>query len=265
MHPSQTKAGREQRFVFDEVAELYARARPAYPLDLIEDIVREAELTPGARILELGSGPGNASVQFSGRGYRLLCLEPGQRLADVARRRLAADGNAQIAVTTFEDWPVESGAFDLVFAAQSFHWLDPAVRFPKAALALKSGGTLAVFANQPLPGTTPVDTRIQQAYAEHAPEIHSRWVGHSTRDDFLELFAAATDFGTAQSREYAWRAAYDSAGYTDLLSTHSDHRLLAADRRASLLKAISAAIDGNGGRLVVDYIAVLCWAQRARR
>ena len=211
MHPSESKAGREQRFVFDEVAELYARARPTYPLELIEDIVRESELTPGARILELGSGPGNASVQFSGRGYRLLCLEPGQRLAELARRRLAADDNAQIAVTTFEDWPVEPEAFDLVFAAQSFHWLDPAVRFAKAALALKSGGTLAVFANQPLPGTTPVDSGIQQAYAEHAPEIHSRWVGHNAREHFLGLFAAATDFRTAQCREYGWRASYDSA------------------------------------------------------
>ena len=263
MHPSETKAGREQRFVFDEVAELYARARPTYPLDLIDDIVRESELIPGARILEIGSGPGNASVLFSGRGYRLLCLEPGQRLAEVARRRLAADANAQVAVTTFENWPVESGAFDLVFAAQSFHWLDPSVRFPKAAMALTSGGTLAVFANQPLPGTTPVDTGIQQAYAEHAPEIHARWVGHNTRDDFLELFAGATDFATAQCREYAWRAAYSSAEYTALLSTHSDHRLLAADRRSNLLDAISAAIDASGDRFIVDYIAVLCWARRA--
>ncbi len=263
MHPSESKAGREQRFVFDEVAELYARARPAYPLELIEDIVRESDLTPAARILELGSGPGNASVPFAGRGYRLLCLEPGPRLAEVARRRLASDGNAQVVVTTFEDWSVEPDPFDLVFAAQSFHWLDPAVRFPKAAQALKAGGTLAVFANQPLQGTRPVDVRIQQAYAEHAPEIHSRWAGHNARDHFLELFAAAPDFGTAQCREYPWRGDYATAEYLDLLRTHSDHRLLAADRFSNLLNSISAAIDGNGGRLVVDYIAVLCWARRA--
>jgi SAM-dependent methyltransferase len=262
MHPSESRAGREQRFVFDEVAELYARARPSYPLELIEDIVRESALTPGARILELGSGPGNASVQFSGRGYRLLCLEPGQRLAEVARRRLAADRDAQVDVTTFEDWTVEPGAFDLVFAAQSFHWLDPAVRFPKASLALKSGGTLAVFANQLLPGTTSVDTGIQQAYAEHAPEIHSRWLGRNARDLFLELFAAATDFGTAHSRDYAWRADYATAEYLDLLRTHSDHRLLDADRLSKLLNAVSDAIDANGGRLSVNYAAVLCWARR---
>ena len=262
MHPSESKAGREQRFVFDEVAELYARARPTYPLELIEDIVREAGLPPGARILELGSGPGNASVLFAGRGYRLLCLEPGPRLADVVRSRLASDRDAQVVVTTFEDWPVEPDAFHLVFAAQSFHWLDPAVRFSKAALALKSGGTLAVFANQPLPATAPVDTEIQQAYAEHAPEIHARWLGQTARDLFLGLFAAATDFGTAQCREYAWRADYATAEYLDLLRTHSDHRLLGADRLSKLLNAVSDAIDANAGRLIVNYAAVLCWARR---
>jgi SAM-dependent methyltransferase len=263
VHPSESKAGREQRFVFDEVAELYARARPTYPLALVEDILRESNLDAGARILEIGCGPGNASVLFSGRGYRLLSLEPGQRLAEVARRRLAEDGNAQVAVTTFEDWPVEPGAFDLVFAAQSFHWIDPEVRFSKAARALKPGGTLAVFANQPLPGPGTVDTRIQQAYAEHAPELYSRWIGHNAREHFLELFTGATAFATPQCREYKWRTEYGSAEYLDLLRTHSDHRLLPADRLSPLLNDIKAAIDGNGGRLVVDYVAVLCWARQA--
>ena len=260
MHPSESKAGREQRFIFDEVAELYARVRPTYPLEMIEDIIRESNLGSGGRILEIGCGPGNASVLFSGRGYRLLCLEPGQRLADVARRRLSADANAQVVVTTFENWPVEPDAFDLVFAAQSFHWIDPEVRFSKAARALRPGGTLAIFANQPLRGPGLVDARIQQAYADHAPEIYSRWIGHNAREHFLGLFAGAPEFRAPQVGEYSWRAEYGSHEYLDLLRTHSDHRLLPTARLSNLLKAISDAIDQNGGRLVVDYVAVLCRA-----
>ena len=205
VHPSESSAGREQRFVFDEVAELYARVRPTYPAALVDDVIRESGLQPGGRILELGSGPGNASVLFSGRGYHLLSVEPGARLADVARRRLAADSNARVEVTTFEAWPVEPDAFDLVYAAQSFHWMDPAVRFSKTARALKPNGTLAIFANRPLHGTSRVDGQIREAYAAHAPAIDARWIGHNTRDHFLELFAAASEFRAAQWREYAWR------------------------------------------------------------
>lgn len=104
---------REQRFVFDEVAQLYAQTRPTYPADLIEDLIRAADLQPRARVLELGAGPGTASVLFAGRGYALLCLEPGARLASVAMQRLAADPAARVEVATFEDWSVGSDQFGL--------------------------------------------------------------------------------------------------------------------------------------------------------
>jgi SAM-dependent methyltransferase len=263
VHPSESSAGREQRFVFDEVAELYARARPTYPAALVDDIIRESGLQPGGRILELGSGPGNGSVLFSGRGYHLLSLEPGARLAEVARRRLAEDNNAKVLVTTFEAWPIERDAFDLVFAAQSFHWMDPALRFSKTAQALKPHGTLAVFANRPLLGTSPADALIRQAYAAHAPAIDTRWIGHNTRDHFLELFDAAPEFLPAGWREYAWRAEYTSTEYLNLLQTQSAHRLLPTGQLTILLDAIGEAIDTNGGRLAVEYVAVLCWAHRA--
>ncbi len=256
---------REPRFVFDEAAELYRQARPTYPLELIEDLIRESRLRPGARILELGAGPGTASVLFAGRGYRLLCLEPGARLAEIAMRRLASDANVRVAVTTFEEWTVEPEPFDLLFAAQSFHWIDPRVRFSKAARALAPEGTLAIFANRPLRGTSPVHLRIQQAYAEHAPELVSRGIDTNTPENFLKLFAAAPDFRAAQCREYAWRGEYEAAQYLDLLGTHADHRLLPADRLRSVLGAIRDAVEANGGRLGVDYVSVLCWARRAKR
>lgn len=251
---------REQRFVFDEVAALYARVRPSYPSALIEDVISECALRPGARILELGAGPGNASVLFAGRGFELTCLEPGARLAEVARQRLSSDARASVQVTTFEDWVLEPEAFDLVFAAQSFHWIDPAIRFAKAARALRPGGNLAVFANRPLPGSTSVHARIQEAYAEHMPHFAARVFDKPERGDLLRLFSAATEFGQAQMREYAWRAEYDAARYLDLMRTQSDHRLLPADRLDRLLEQIRSAIEAAGGHFGVDYVAALCWA-----
>jgi SAM-dependent methyltransferase len=253
---------RELRFAFDEAAELYRQVRPTYPLELIEDLIRESRLRPGARILEIGAGPGTASVLFAGRGYRLLCLEPGARLAEIAKRRLASDADVRVAVTTFEEWPIEPEPCDLLFAAQSFHWIDPGIRFSKAARALGPGGTLAIFANRPLRGASPAHLRIQQAYARHAPELMSRGIETNTPENFLKLFAAAPDFGQAQCREYEWREEYDGARYLALLRTHSDHRLLPADRLRGLLGSIREAIEASGGRLGVDYVSVLCWARR---
>lgn len=261
MDASKLRGGREQRFVFDEVAELYARVRPAYPIDLIEDLIRAADLKPGARVLELGAGPGTASVLFAGRGYDLLCLEPGVELAELARQRLASDPTAHVDVTTFEDWPVQGARFELVFAAQSFHWIDPAVRFSKTAQALRPGGVLAIFANRPLRGATSTDFQIQEAYAKHAPELASRGVDTNTCENFQGMFAAAAEYGEATCREYRWQEAYDAARYSDLMRTHSDHRLLPVDRLERLLDDIGEAIRANGGQIEIGYVTVLCYAR----
>src|SRR4029450_804296 len=45
---------------------------------------------------------------------------------------------------SFEAWPVQRQAFDLVLAAQAFHWIAPEYGCAKAADALKPGGALAI-------------------------------------------------------------------------------------------------------------------------
>ncbi len=46
----------EQRFTFNQVANLYRAARPDYPEALIEDVVSYADLKQNDKILEVGCG-----------------------------------------------------------------------------------------------------------------------------------------------------------------------------------------------------------------
>src|SRR6267143_6546045 len=50
------------RATFDEAAELYDRARPGYPPELFDDLANLGGLHPGARVLEIGSGTGKATL-----------------------------------------------------------------------------------------------------------------------------------------------------------------------------------------------------------
>src|SRR3954463_1654193 len=134
-----------RRQSFDARATLYDAARPSYP----EALARELLATAGRRVLEIGAGPGKATAVFARQGASIVALEPGLRLADVLRRNVAGY-DVTIENTTFEAWPI-ARPFDLVIAAQSIHWVDPSVRYPKAAEVLAPGGVLAVIRNERRP------------------------------------------------------------------------------------------------------------------
>jgi SAM-dependent methyltransferase len=253
---------RVQSLVFDEVAELYARARPSYPAEFVADVIAAAALRPGSRVLEIGAGPGNASVLVAGRGFDLVCLEPGAALAAVARRRLAHDRNAAVETTTFEAWPEQPRSFDLVFAAQSIHWVDPAARLAKPARVLKPGGVLALIANVPTHDASPAHAEIDAAYEAHAPgTTNPRW--RASGFAFDDLFAAERGFQPAETRRYRWHQRYSTEQYLDLLQTYSDTRMLPPERYAALLGAIETAIDRHGGELEIEYTTTLTWARVA--
>ena len=136
------------RATFDGAALLYDEVRPGYPEELFDDVVSLSGVPKEGRILEIGCGTGQATVPLARRGYSILCVELGENLAAVAWRNLASYPRAEVLTADFEDVPLPEGAFDLAISATAFHWLDPAVAYPKVARALRPGGALALFWNE---------------------------------------------------------------------------------------------------------------------
>jgi SAM-dependent methyltransferase len=114
--------GRELRGIFDEAAELYDRMRPGYPAKLFEDLAEATGLGPGARVLEIGCGTGQATVALAERGYEIVAVELGASLAEVARRNLARFGSVDVVNAAFEAWPLPAEPFDVVFCATAFRF-----------------------------------------------------------------------------------------------------------------------------------------------
>lgn len=136
-----------RRRSFNRIAELYDEARPTYPEQLIEDALRLSAIPPAGRILEIGPGTGQATLPFARRGYSMLCLELGERLAKILTRKTRSYAKVEVRNTAFENWPVEPGAFDMVLSATAFHWIPARIGFSRAADALKPGGSLALIWN----------------------------------------------------------------------------------------------------------------------
>ena len=124
---------REQRLVFGEVADVYDRARPAYPESLVDAVIASARLVAGDPVLESGCGTGKATVPFARRALTMTALEPDPAMASIAQRNCAGL-DVSVEITSFEDWAAPPGpGFKLVMAAQSWHWVQPAVRLPEGA------------------------------------------------------------------------------------------------------------------------------------
>jgi SAM-dependent methyltransferase len=246
-----------RRKTFDEVAELYDRYRPGYPAALVEDVVAQSGIPPAGRILEIGCGTGKATRPFAERGYRITALEPGPNLARLAEANLAAFPDVRIARTTFEDWPPEPAGFDLVMAAQSFHFIDAPSGLARAADALAPHGAIAIFAHQPQRGDSALQQRLENVYARLEPALRPRdeESGLEGEIDRTRRFAPVTVV------RYPWRRVFTADEYVGLQQTQSNHRLLPPARRAALLEAIRQTIEAHGGALEVDYVTLLLVAR----
>lgn len=256
----------ERRLSFDKIAKAYDDYRPSYPAGMIEHIERTAQLGPRSRLLEIGCGPGKATILFAERGYEILCIEPGINLIDLAAEKLR--GYAVSFVNClFEDWQETPEAFDVVYSGQAFHWVPKEAGYDKAAAALKPGGYLALFWNR-FPGRDDALRReIDLAYQRCAPELvekakqKPRELLKAEMDQAAEIQASG-HFQDVAVLRFPWTQRYTTEQYLGLVSTHSDHLALPKERLDCLLEGIGNAIERFGGSLDINYSTLLYLAQK---
>jgi SAM-dependent methyltransferase len=258
----QERSREQLRTTFDQAAELYDRARPGYPAELIADLARLAGIGSGRRVLEVGCGTGQLTVPLAELGCTIVALDLGPHLAALARRKLARQPSARVITAAFEDWPLPAEPFDTFVAATAFHWLDPALRVDRAAAALRPGGALATIATHHIAGG-------DETFFVEAQRCYEQW-DPATPPGGLRLPAAADiprdrdeleqsgRFGPATFRRYEWEQAYSTAAYCELLLTYSGHRALAPEALRGLLGGIAGLIDGRyHGRITKRYLSEL--------
>ncbi len=257
------KESRENlRQTFDQVAELYDQARPGYPEQLFDDLFSIGGLKHGASVLEIGCGTGQATIPLARRGSRLVCLELGEHLAAVARRELAEFRQVEVITGAFEAWEPRAGSmFGAVFAATSWHWLDPAVRYAKAARVLTPEGVLAIVSGgHAFPaGFDSFFTEIQECY-NAIGERMEQWPPPRPDEvpDEREDIERSELFEDVRVKRYLWAQDYTADQYVDLLNTYSGHRVMDPPKRAALYAKLRRRINARpGGSIHKHYLSIL--------
>lgn len=254
------------REIFDGAVERYDAARPGYPTAMVADLVELAELRTGSPVLEIGCGTGQLTVPLAEAGLTVTAVELGAALAAVARRKLAAHPDARVVVGAFEDTPVPDGAFDLVVAATAFHWVDEAVRVPKAVRALRPGGRLAVVDTEHVAGgNEDFFSEVQGCYRRWDPATPPGL--RLTPADEIPTARPELDgsplLEPVELRRYTAEITYTAAQYRQVPLTYSGHLALAPDLRAGLLHCVTELIDRRyGGAITKRYLTELRVARR---
>lgn len=232
----------------------YDSARPPYPQELVERLVAGRR---GTTVLDVGCGTGIAARQLQRAGCVVLGIDPDERMAAYARRR-----GLEVEVTTFEAWEPDGRRFDLLTAAQSWHWIDPAVGVRKAAEVLHPGGRLAVFGHVFEPPED-IATAFGAAFRRAVPDSPFDTGGRTALEIYQAAYAGiagsleeAGVFERVEEWRFDWTRPYTRDEWLALLPTTGGLTRLPPETRAPILEAVGAAIDARGGSFTMDYVTL---------
>lgn len=253
---------------FDAAAQLYQQARPEYPAELYDELVRLAALRPDDRLLEVGCASGKATVPLARRGFPITCVELGPALAAEARRNLAHFPDVRVINEPFEGWQPPTGhTFALVFAATAWQWLDPALRYRRAWTLLRPFGHLAFWdATHVFPaGGDPFFREIQDVYEEIGEgDPGAGWPPPGELPDSRAQIEASGLFEDVTVRHFDWETTYSAEEYIRLLDTFSGHIAMPEWKRCRLYSEIRHRLAKRpSDRLRRHWGAVLHVARRS--
>ena len=274
------RARRKGGLSFDRVARAYDRSRPGYPPELVAHACATAGVQAGDRVLEIGCGSGQLTCALVERGLRVTAIEPGANLIALAAERCRAAGEVTFVHARFEDAPLPAVPVAAVFAAASFHWLDPDVSWSRAAAALAPGGTLALLGYCAVveEHSQQDQTALLAALARCAPAAAAAWPPQRELDAIragvaerrgnvsemwswiggheLARAAAAGLFTDVELMAVPTRQEHSAAELNALVSTQSFYQQLAPEQRDAL-SAEHVAVERALGRPIRSSMAMV--------
>jgi SAM-dependent methyltransferase len=272
---------------FDTVAASYDALRPELPEYVFADVQAVAGLTADSSVVEVGAGSGQATLALASLGASVVALEPGRALAQLAGQRLGAFPNVEVIQASFEDWEPGDRGFNALVATNSWHWIDPGLRWRKAHDVLVPEGWLVIMGyivvREPAEPEVYAETAdIHEAYASghpgwgHPPTAEEVVVAaEASSGDIVELertISRARDYSSATGlfqvpllRWFRQEQHFDAHGYVELMRTTSLYGGLEVSVREGLLMAMEQRIrERMGDHATRHYLLSVRLARRRR-
>ncbi len=253
-----------RRLTFDRDPDRYQRVRPVFP-DRLFDALFE-RLPPHPRMVEVGPGTGQATQALLERGAEVTAVEIGPRLASYVRARFSSDA-LTVVNAAFERADLPPAAWDAVFSANAYHWIDEQHRIARPAALLVGGGIFATmdFIQYESPTDRGLFDRIKPIFDSFGvgppePELPEF---SEARPIVLPELQSSSEFTNTETIRLRADMTLSVPELRDLLNTNSNVQALPREPRMSLIRHVLNVVEAEfGGEVTVPTAAVLVTADR---
>jgi ubiquinone/menaquinone biosynthesis C-methylase UbiE len=238
---------------FERAGDDYERGRPSYPAEAIEFLVRELDVRPGTRVLDLAAGTGKLTRQLVPTGAELVAVEP---VAGMRRKLVEATPGVEALAGTAEAIPLGDGSVDAVVCAQAFHWFDGDRALAEIHRVLRPGGSLALIWNV-RDETVEWERQVSELLKRHqANAPRKRWGRWREAFERTELFTALRE------RKFVHQQEGDVDTMLARVASISFVSALPDDERARFLVEVRGLVEAHGSPLVMHYRTEVFWCRR---
>jgi SAM-dependent methyltransferase len=231
---------------FGGAAEAYDRARPDYPAEAVDWLVRTLELGEGTTVVDLAAGTGKLTVRLARTRARVIAVEPSAGMLDRLRARLP---ELEAHEATAETIPLADGCADAVTVGQAFHWFANEAALAEIWRVLRPGGRLALVWNRRVLDA-PAQVEIERIMAPHRDTTpahrHGTW---RAAMEATELFEPLAD------SEIEHEQRLDAAALVDQVVSVSFIAALPDGERRRVADEVERAGRRLGDPIVLPYVA----------
>ncbi len=240
---------------FDRAAEAYELYRPRYPDVFFKEIFQKVGMGSNPRILEIGCGTGKATESFKSLDCILTAIDPGANLIKIASKKFSNSPHINFICSPFEKY-VCAEKFDLVFAAESFHWLEPNTRLKKISGLLKNDAAISIIWNKHIWEDSVFIRGLHEIFAQSLPEFKDALCLKNLEEEInhqkTELINSKL-FHDIQVIRYRWHQTCSADEFIGMISTYSYILEASEKERQQLFTYIHELINSCGGKIMKPY------------
>lgn len=164
----------------------------------------------------------------------------------------------------FEELEPVDEKYDVIFAAQSFHWVPQPIGYQKCADMLKDNGYLALLWNMYLVNDNDVDNdllKLSNKYGGFADFVNEEQC--KTRiSSIVNAIESNGLFESPQVYKHLWKQEYTAEEYYGFVLTGNRFLQLPDEVKDTARKEIEEHANKFGGKIVRPYLCVLYLARK---